>query len=79
MNIYKFYRAEWEQQSKSLDAVNEWIITNLDPIHHTSMLKVPYVVGHGRAFQLWLFPKNRAIRFCTAAVVTIFNASLGKR
>jgi hypothetical protein len=36
--VYKLNRAEWEQQSKSLDAVNEWIITNLDPINHTSML-----------------------------------------
>ncbi|KAJ5359242.1 uncharacterized protein N7496_011655 [Penicillium cataractarum] len=44
MDIYKLDLSEWEQQSKSLDAVNEWIITNLDPIHHTSMLnyQTPY-------------------------------------
>ncbi|KAJ5364799.1 uncharacterized protein N7496_010512 [Penicillium cataractarum] len=44
IDIYKLDLSEWEQQSKSLDAVNEWIITNLDPIHHTSMLnyQTPY-------------------------------------
>jgi hypothetical protein len=36
--------AKWEQQSKSLDAVNEWIITNLDPAYYTSLLnyRTPY-------------------------------------
>ncbi|KAJ5555330.1 hypothetical protein N7535_007766 [Penicillium sp. DV-2018c] len=38
MEIYKLDLAGWEQQSKSLEAINEWIIANLDPIHHTSML-----------------------------------------
>jgi hypothetical protein len=44
MDIYKLDLADWEQQNKALDAVNEWIITNLDPIHHTSMLnhQTPY-------------------------------------
>jgi len=38
LDIYKLDLAEWEQQAKGLDAVNEWIITNLDPIHHASLL-----------------------------------------
>lgn len=44
MDIYKLDLAEWEQQNKSLEVINEWIITNLDPIHHTSMLnyQTPY-------------------------------------
>ncbi|KAJ5369326.1 uncharacterized protein N7496_009086 [Penicillium cataractarum] len=44
MDIYKLDLNEWEQQNKSLDAINEWIISNLDAIHHTSMLnyQTPY-------------------------------------
>jgi Reverse transcriptase (RNA-dependent DNA polymerase) len=44
LDIYKIELAKWEQQAKALDAVNEWIITNLDPIHHTSLLdyETPY-------------------------------------
>ena len=44
LDIYKLDLAEWEQQAKGLDAVNEWIITNLDPIHHASLLdyETPY-------------------------------------
>jgi hypothetical protein len=38
MDIYKIQSAKWEQQSKSLDAVNEWIITNLDPTYYTRLL-----------------------------------------
>jgi hypothetical protein len=38
MDIFKLDLSEWEQQNKSPDAANEWIITNLDPGHHTSML-----------------------------------------
>ncbi|KAJ5111268.1 hypothetical protein N7532_001803 [Penicillium argentinense] len=44
LDIYKLDLAEWEQQAKGLDAVNEWIIINLDPIHHASLLdyETPY-------------------------------------
>lgn len=44
LDIYKLDLAEWEQQAQGLDAVNEWIITNLDPIHHASLLdyETPY-------------------------------------
>jgi hypothetical protein len=44
MDIYKIQTAKWEQQSKSLDAVNEWIITNLDPAYYTPLLnyRTPY-------------------------------------
>jgi hypothetical protein len=44
MDIYKLDLSDWEQQNKGLDAVNEWIITNLDLIHYTSMLnyETPY-------------------------------------
>jgi hypothetical protein len=44
MDIHKLDLSDWEQQNKALNAVNEWIITNLDPIHHTSMLnyETPY-------------------------------------
>lgn len=44
MDIYKLDLSEWEQQNRSLDAVNEWIIVNLDPTYHTSLLNydTPY-------------------------------------
>ncbi|KAJ5110197.1 hypothetical protein N7532_002842 [Penicillium argentinense] len=44
LDIYKLDLAEWEQQTKGLDAVNEWIIANLDPIHHAFLLdyETPY-------------------------------------
>ena len=38
MDIYKLDLSEWEQQNKSLEAVNEWIVANLDPTYHTSLL-----------------------------------------
>ncbi|KAJ5134996.1 uncharacterized protein N7515_004274 [Penicillium bovifimosum] len=50
MDIYKLDLAEWEQQNKSLDAINEWIISNLDPVHHTSMLN--YETPYGRLVYL---------------------------
>ena len=38
IDIYKLDLADQEQQNKALNAVNEWIITNLDLIYYTSML-----------------------------------------
>ena len=44
MDIYKVQSGKWEKQSMGLDAVNEWILANLDPTHHTRLLKyeTPY-------------------------------------
>ncbi|OOQ89746.1 hypothetical protein PEBR_07187 [Penicillium brasilianum] len=44
LDIYKLDLAEWEQQNKALDVVNEWIVSNLDLTHHTSLLnyQTPY-------------------------------------
>ena len=43
------------------------------------IVEVTHAFGHGRALQLWLFPSQRAIRFCTSSLVKIFTASLEKR
>jgi hypothetical protein len=38
MDIYKVQAGKWDKQVFGLDAVNEWILDNLDPTYHTRLL-----------------------------------------